>query len=589
MLRRSASLLRPGRIRPSISQAQLQTQLRYFAKDRRDGDYKAPGTLKQSSPQKQPLRKVPFVQTTPAPKVESSSPSKPFPSSATHFQQGPRPNTTPFGQDPSKDLDDVSESVAQASRQSVGQEQQRIQELENEAVASERTAAGQEPAQASEPEETQPPQQPLPDLTKGIPSTLDAELKAAQSQHAARHSSSLNITEDPAEELPAGARGREGGDVPKEEYVSSSDRKKENIFRYVYLTLGLGAVGGSIYLGRNWTDEEEAKKHSDAPSGWGFMLFYNRVTARLGDMMSYYRDPVTTKLLPDEDPDPNFRFPFVLVLSLEDMLVHSEWTRDKGWRIAKRPGVDYFLRYLSAYYEIVLFTSQPSAVVDQVIRKLDPFSMIRWPLFREATLYKDGGYIKDLAYLNRDLKKVIMIDTVPHHVKHQPENAVILPKWNGDPNDQTLVQFIPFLEYLATMGFEDTREVLKSFEGTYIPAEFARREKLLRAKFQEEQAAKGGKRPKKRLGLSSVLGVSGRNPDGLDTSDDSKMLWDQIRERGQKQYMELEKKIQEEGAKFLADREAEEKKYQEEMYKSMKPTGWFSGLMGGGQEKPETK
>ena len=177
------------------------------------------------------------------------------------------------------------------------------------------------------------------------------------------------------------------------------------------------------------------------------------------------------------------------------------------------------------------------------------------------------------------------MDTVPHHVKHQPENAIILPKWNGDPNDQTLVQFIPFLEYLATMGFEDTREVLKSFEGTYIPAEFARREKLLRAKFEADQSASGKKRPKKTLGaLSSVLGMSGRSPDGLDPSDDSKMLWDQIRERGQKQYMELEKKIQEEGAKFLADREAEEKKYQEEMYKSMKPTGWFSGLLGGQAE-----
>jgi mitochondrial import inner membrane translocase subunit TIM50 len=178
------------------------------------------------------------------------------------------------------------------------------------------------------------------------------------------------------------------------------------------------------------------------------------------------------------------------------------------------------------------------------------------------------------------------MDTVPHHVKHQPENAIILPKWNGDPKDQTLVQFIPFLEYLATMGFEDTREVLKSFEGTYIPAEFARREKLLRAKFEADRAEKGGK---KRFKLASALGISGQSPDGLDSSDGSKMLWDQIRERGQKQYMELEKKIQEEGAKFLADREAEEKKLQEEMYKSMKPTGWFSGLMGGGKGEEEKK
>ncbi|OCT44312.1 Mitochondrial import inner membrane translocase subunit tim50 [Cladophialophora carrionii] len=585
MLRRAALPLLRGRtgIRSPILQAQVQTQLRYYAKgDRpRDPGYQAPESTKQPLPQKEPLRKVPFVQSTPSPNAESASPPSTSPSSDASGKPESRPDATPFGEDPARDLDDVSESVSRASGRSLRQEEGRPREVE-------RDATGQEPTFTSEPREADPAQQPLPDLTKGIPSTLDAELRNAQSRQAAAHASSLNITEDPAEELPAGARGRDGGDTPREEYVSSSDRRKNAAFRYMYIILGLGIVGGSIYMGRNWADEEEEKKHQDAPSGWGFTHFYNRVTARLGDMMSYYRDPVTTKLLPDEDPDPNFRFPFVLVVSLEDMLVHSEWTREKGWRIAKRPGVDYFLRYLSAYYEIVLFTSQPSAVVDQVIRKLDPFSMIRWPLFREATLYKDGGYIKDLSYLNRDLKKVIIMDTDPHHVKHQPENAIILPKWTGDPKDQTLVQFIPFLEYLATMGFEDTREVLKSFEGTYIPAEFARREKLLRAKFEAEQADKGKKRPKKTLGaLSSVLGISGRSPDGLDSGEEGKMLWDQIRERGQKQYMELEKKIQEEGAKFLADREAEEKKYQEEMYKSMKPTGWFSGLLGGGQKEAE--
>ena len=33
--------------------------------------------------------------------------------------------------------------------------------------------------------------------------------------------------------------------------------------------------------------------------------------------------------------------------------------RVNGWKTAKRPGVDYFLAYLSQFYEIVLFTSQP--------------------------------------------------------------------------------------------------------------------------------------------------------------------------------------------------------------------------------------
>jgi import inner membrane translocase subunit TIM50 len=82
------------------------------------------------------------------------------------------------------------------------------------------------------------------------------------------------------------------------------------------------------------------------------------------------------------------------VLSLEDLLVHSEWTREHGWRTAKRPGVDYFLRYLSQYYELVIFTSLPSTSADPVIRKLDPFRVVMWPLFREATRYENGEYIK---------------------------------------------------------------------------------------------------------------------------------------------------------------------------------------------------
>jgi len=158
--------------------------------------------------------------------------------------------------------------------------------------------------------------------------------------------------------------------------------------------MGVGVVGYIMYLGRNWSTDEEEKKYSDAPSGWGMGLFYKRVKARLGSNLDYYNDPVFTKLLPDEDKDPNRRFPFVLVLSLEDLLIHNEWTRESGWRIAKRPGLDYFLRYLCQYYEIVLFTSQPSAMASQVYQKLDPYRIIQWPLYREATLYKDGGYIK---------------------------------------------------------------------------------------------------------------------------------------------------------------------------------------------------
>lgn len=37
------------------------------------------------------------------------------------------------------------------------------------------------------------------------------------------------------------------------------------------------------------------------------------------------------------------------------LIIHQ---RQHGWRTAKRPGVDYFLAYLSQFYEIVIFTTQ---------------------------------------------------------------------------------------------------------------------------------------------------------------------------------------------------------------------------------------
>ena len=236
-------------------------------------------------------------------------------------------------------------------------------------------ARGQEPLQETT--------RPLPDLIQGIPSTLDTELAASTKADPA----SLNITEDPSQ-----PGGDAGGDLPKEAYISSIERRRNRAASWAVATMAIFLVTGAVYLGRNWESEEEEKTHPDAPSGWGFVLFYNRVKARWNGSLSYYTEPAFPKLLPDTDPA--WERPYTLVISLEDMLVHSEWTREHGWRMAKRPGVDYFLRYLSQYYELVIFTSVPSMIGHPIIQKLDPYRIVMWPLFREATKYQKGEYIK---------------------------------------------------------------------------------------------------------------------------------------------------------------------------------------------------
>ena len=186
---------------------------------------------------------------------------------------------------------------------------------------------------------------------------------------------------------------------------------------------------------------------------------------------------------------------------------------------------------------------------------------------------------QDLSYLNRDQKKVLIVDTDPSHAKLQPENAIILPKWNGNLNDKDLVSLIPFLEYCAAMNFEDLRAVLKSFEGKHIPSEFARREAVTREKFQKQVAEERAKRPKRSMGfLSSLTGGQSQmvGPDGTplpswsEGIEQGKTYQDLVRERGQKQYEMLEKEIKENGEKWLKEMAEEEKKLNEEAMKGMK-------------------
>ena len=69
-----------------------------------------------------------------------------------------------------------------------------------------------------------------------------------------------------------------------------------------------------------------------------------------------------------------------------------------------------------------------------------------YKLFRENTRYVDGKVVKDIDYLNRDPKKVVMLEVNPEHAYLQPDNAIIMPRWDGRAGDKGLIEMIPFLE-----------------------------------------------------------------------------------------------------------------------------------------------
>eukprot|EP00899_Mesostigma_viride_P009853 jgi/Mesvir1/1886/Mv22916-RA.1 len=162
-----------------------------------------------------------------------------------------------------------------------------------------------------------------------------------------------------------------------------------------------------------------------------------------------------------------------LVLDLDETLVHSSFkpvpnpdfiipveidNRITDVYVLKRPWVDDFIKAVGDRFEIVIYTASLSKYANPLLDLLDPDRVFRYRLFREDCTPYEGNYVKDLANMGRPLKDVIIIDNSPHSYAFQPENAIPISSFIDDPEDQELLDLIPYL--IAMQDVEDVRTVL---------------------------------------------------------------------------------------------------------------------------------
>ncbi|EGV66818.1 mitochondrial inner membrane protein required for protein import [Yamadazyma tenuis] len=347
-----------------------------------------------------------------------------------------------------------------------------------------------------------------------------------------------------------GESERPRSDKRRRRTQTSKDKQREKAANWFYISSFVGAGLGLGYLSRDWDSNEEATrlKAESIPNGYDPKAMYGRMSTRLGSLFTFFSEPVFENLLPPPAPEP-YRRPLTLILALDDLLIHSDWDTKNGWRTGKRPGLDYFLGYLSQYYEIVVFGSNSQIFSEKTVAKLDPFhAYISYALFREACRYKDGKLIKDLSLLNRDLSKVVLVDINEESWSLQPENAIPMKPWDGKPDDK-LIQLIPFLEFLATQNVKDVRPILESFSDKYkLIEEYQERENKLRTKWKQENKHLFTNRPNAGNFLAKLMGVPSNS-----INKEPKMPLDVIREHGQLQYQHFQKYLQENAQKFLEE------------------------------------
>jgi len=163
-----------------------------------------------------------------------------------------------------------------------------------------------------------------------------------------------------------------------------------------------------------------------------------------------------------------------LILDLDETLVHStikpvthhHLTVDVmidglncTFYVIKRPHVDLFLKKVSEWFDVVIFTASMQQYADPLINQLDPSNFVGGRLFRESCLAKEGNFIKDLSHIQQDLTSTIIIDNSPIAYSHNKENAIPIDNWMGDnPSDDALLNMLPFLNALRFTS--DVRSIL---------------------------------------------------------------------------------------------------------------------------------
>jgi len=212
----------------------------------------------------------------------------------------------------------------------------------------------------------------------------------------------------------------------------------------------------------------------------------------------FTEEPKVSKILPDELPPPHCQ-PFTLFINLDDILVKSSWDPENGWHVVKRPGVDFFIQYLAQFYEIVIYSDTNIETSEPVINNLDPNGVVLNRLYRKDINSMTRKHQKDLHCLNRDIKKVIVLDSSKSSYKKYENNVILINEWDGKKGDKELLKLIPFFECMAITLPNDIRPVIKSYSGKKLSDAFMEHQNILREKFNDQNNEILKKREEKKM------------------------------------------------------------------------------------------
>lgn len=136
--------------------------------------------------------------------------------------------------------------------------------------------------------------------------------------------------------------------------------------------------------------------------------------------------------------------------------------------VFERPGLKEFLRQLSEFADLVLFTAGLEGYARPLVDIIDKDNWFSLRLYRPSTISTEyREHVKDLTCISKDLDRIVIVDNNPFSFVLQPVNGIpCIPFSAGHPHDTQLLDVIlPMLKQLSEQN--DVRPLL--YEKFHMP------------------------------------------------------------------------------------------------------------------------